>query len=205
MTNADYSIDDAFDSDEEDKIKLYGATSDSSSARGPKIRPKEIPNFPDGIEDVNGSGGGSIPLQEFQIHHGQNAPLIKKEDRKSKHSSFYPGLHGATSSHSLATTWSSETIVSTKSFGSYDSWLRHPKVRENWRLVVGSIALTIIGIALIISGVGILASSNRGIHCLVFFVIGLICFIPGVYHLVIICFAVQGRPGYSFYNLPTFK
>ncbi|ESO97415.1 hypothetical protein LOTGIDRAFT_231584 [Lottia gigantea] len=220
MTTTDYHSDDDFATDEDDKIRLYGSTSDSLQ-RGPKIRPRDIINFPDGTDErgvtfsagdnANGIDGttdrqeSNIPLQDFQVHgQGQNSPLLHKDKLKLKHHT-YPGLHGAPSNHSLATTWSSETVVSTKSFGSYDNWLRHPKVRENWRVVLGSIALTIVGVALIVSGIGVLISANRGIHCIVFFIIGLLCLIPGVYHLVIIIFAVQGRPGYTFYNIPTFK
>ncbi|XP_071093473.1 transmembrane protein 134-like [Haliotis cracherodii] len=180
------------DSDDEDKVRLYGSTRDSAPLQGAKIRD---------LEENKEEEGTEIPLQHFQFRAQQN-PLIRSTEKKS----FRPGelLPGGVSTHSLST-WSSETIVSTRSFSDSDSWLRHPKVRENWRVVLGSFVLTAIGLVLFFVGIGILASPQRGLHCLVFFIIGLLCFIPGVYHVVYIYFAVQGRPGFSFYNLPVLK
>lgn len=54
-------------------------------------------------------------------------------------------------------------------------------------------------------GVGIVVSPSRGMHCLVFFIGGLLCLIPGAYHLVYIYLAVNGFEGYSLYDLPVFN
>jgi len=40
MTSGAFSIDDAFDSEDDDKIRLYGSTKETAPLRvGPKIRP----------------------------------------------------------------------------------------------------------------------------------------------------------------------
>eukprot|EP00058_Branchiostoma_floridae_P026410 XP_002611901.1 hypothetical protein BRAFLDRAFT_106801 [Branchiostoma floridae] len=59
--------------------------------------------------------------------------------------------------------------------------------------------------ALIIVGVVLEVNVNRDIQPIVFIVIGAICFIPGVYHVVYIYCAIQGRPGFHFSSLPSFR
>ncbi|XP_046555044.1 uncharacterized protein LOC124264331 [Haliotis rubra] len=191
------NVGEAADSDDEDKVRVYGATRVSAPLQGAKIRDLD--------EENKEEEGTEIPLQHFQISSTFSF-TTKSTYKKYREKVFQTRrtLARGVSTHSLST-WSSETIVSTRSFSDSDSWLRHPKVRENWRVVLGSFVLTTIGLVLFFVGIGILASPQRGLHCLVFFIIGLLCFIPGVYHLVYIYFAVQGRPGFSFYNLPVLK
>ncbi|XP_060597826.1 transmembrane protein 134-like [Ruditapes philippinarum] len=100
---------------------------------------------------------------------------------------------------------SADTHVSTRSFADSSSWLQHPKIRENWKVVIGAFLLTLIGSVLFLVGVGIVVSPGRGMHCLVFFIGGLLCLIPGAYHLVYIYLAVKGFEGYSLYDLPVFN
>ncbi|XP_052242349.1 transmembrane protein 134-like isoform X2 [Dreissena polymorpha] len=85
------------------------------------------------------------------------------------------------------------------------SWMQHPKIQENWKVVLGAVMLTLIGSVLFFVGVGIVASPGRGMHCLVFFIGGLLCLIPGAYHLIYICLALRGCEGYSLYDLPVFN
>lgn len=96
-------------------------------------------------------------------------------------------------------------VVSTSSFRDSSSWLSHPKIRENYKVVIGAILLTIIGSVMFLVGVGIVISPNRGFHCLVFFIGGLLCLIPGAYHVVYIYLALKGYEGYSLYDLPVFN
>lgn len=98
-----------------------------------------------------------------------------------------------------------ETHVSTRSYSENVSWYHHPKVRENWKVVLGAFMLTVIGLVLFLVGLGVLISPSRGLQCLVFFIGGLLCLIPGAYHLVYIYLAVRGFEGYSLYNLPVFS
>ena len=104
-------------------------------------------------------------------------------------------------------------------------WWKHPRVKENWKVVAAAFALVIIGLGnqapecnmpnwhrmncyffsgLLITGVTVLVVL-KGVQGLVFLIIGAICFIPGVYHVVYIYLAVKGRKGYDFYHLPLFN
>lgn len=58
---------------------------------------------------------------------------------------------------------------------------------------------------LILTGLTVLFFPNSGIQCIVFFIAGVICFIPGAYHVIYIYLAVKGRQGYDFYHLPLFN
>jgi len=43
-------------------------------------------------------------------------------------------------------------------------WIQHPKIRENWKVVLGAVMLTLIGSVLFFVGIGIVASPGRGRH-----------------------------------------
>ncbi|KAK3585335.1 hypothetical protein CHS0354_004601 [Potamilus streckersoni] len=171
-----FNIDDAFESDDEDRVRLYGSTNVVKAFKGPKVRE----NDEEEDEDVE----------------------LAKPNLNGRPTSL---LLPATSSRSLNRVNSGDTYVSSKSVSNSTSWLKHPKIRENWRVVCGAFALTIIGSALFLTGVGIVISPQRGMHSLVFFIGGLLCLIPGAYHLVYIFLAVKRFDGYSLYNLPVFR
>jgi hypothetical protein len=79
-------------------------------------------------------------------------------------------------------------------------------LRANIRVIIGSILLTIIGIALFAFGLFVMVVPNEmDIHGWIFCVVGVLFFIPGFYHIVYISCTVLERPGYSFNNLPTFR
>jgi uncharacterized membrane protein HdeD (DUF308 family) len=84
------------------------------------------------------------------------------------------------------------------------SCLRHPKVRENWRMVLAAVTLLIIGVGLLTTGAVSLAEPNSGLQGSVFLLAGFICFVPGAYHVVYIYLAAKGKRGYHFHNLPLF-
>lgn len=83
-------------------------------------------------------------------------------------------------------------------------WWSHPKVKENWRVFVAAFGLLITGSTLIVLGIVGAALPELGLQSYVFFIGGLLCFIPGVYHVVFVYCAVKGRSGYDFYQLPLF-
>ncbi|CAD7003146.1 unnamed protein product, partial [Ceratitis capitata] len=81
---------------------------------------------------------------------------------------------------------------------------RHPKVRENWRTVLAAVTLLIVGTGLFVFGTFAVADPANTSQGVVFFVAGLICFIPGAYHVVYIWLAAKGYRGFDFYHLPLF-
>lgn len=84
------------------------------------------------------------------------------------------------------------------------SCFRHPKVRENWRMVLAAATLLVVGVGLLATGALALAEPESGLQGAVFFLAGFICFVPGAYHVVYIYLAAKGRRGYHFHNLPLF-
>lgn len=92
---------------------------------------------------------------------------------------------------------SSQDLESTSCF-------QHPKIRENWRMVLAAVTLLFIGIGLLITGTLALAEPQAGLQGAVFLLAGFICFIPGAYHVVYIYLAAKGKRGYHFHNLPLF-
>ncbi|RWS15494.1 transmembrane protein 134-like isoform X2 [Dinothrombium tinctorium] len=59
-------------------------------------------------------------------------------------------------------------------------------------------------VVLIVIGIIATVIPEVGFQSYVFYVAGLICFIPGAYHVVFVCCAVKGRKGYDFHQLPLF-
>lgn len=83
---------------------------------------------------------------------------------------------------------------------------RNAHLRANIRVIVGSVLLTIFGIALFAFGFFVMVIPNEiDIHGWIFCLVGVLFFIPGFYHLVYITCTLLERPGYSFDNLPTFR
>lgn len=80
----------------------------------------------------------------------------------------------------------------------------HPKVKENWKTVCAAVVLLIVGIGLLGMGTFAVAEPENGLQGAVFFVAGMICFVPGAYHVVYIWLAARGQRGYDFYHLPLF-
>ena len=58
---------------------------------------------------------------------------------------------------------------------------------------------------LAIAGIVIVGLPINGLQGAVFFIAGVICFIPGAYHVIYIYFAVKGKRGYDFNFLPLFN
>ncbi|KAL7079985.1 hypothetical protein ACQ4LE_000225 [Meloidogyne hapla] len=77
-------------------------------------------------------------------------------------------------------------------------------LEDNLKLLIGSLALSVFGTALILFSFCITFLPNdMDIHGWIFLVVGILFAIPGFYHLIYICCALFGRPGYSFEQLPT--
>ncbi|KAL3108410.1 hypothetical protein niasHT_015332 [Heterodera trifolii] len=78
-------------------------------------------------------------------------------------------------------------------------------LRANFRVVLGSAALALLGSVLLVFGSCVMLFPNdMDVHGWIFLVVGVLFAIPGFYHVWYIGCTLCGRPGYSFENLPTF-
>ena len=85
-------------------------------------------------------------------------------------------------------------------------WWRHPKIRKNYKLVGAAFCLVFLGLGLILGGVvAYCIPSMAGVQGLVFLIAGVICFVPGAYHVGYIYLAVKGKRGFEFNHLPLFN
>ncbi|XP_064612488.1 transmembrane protein 134-like [Liolophura sinensis] len=183
-----YYVDDSLNKEEEDKVRLYGSTRESNPIQNKKLS---------AVEKANGDEN----IQEF--HLGDESALIGGDETDG----LFPAnrLQFPSSLHSSNGSFADCASISTKTWPDEKSWLKHPKVRENWRVVLASFLLVVVGIALLITGTVVQVVSGNFLHSFVVFLIGIICIIPGAYHLIYIYCAVRGRQGFSFYNLPVLK
>ncbi|XP_022189741.1 transmembrane protein 134 [Nilaparvata lugens] len=174
-----FSIDDAFEEENDEAIKVYGSTTERSPLK-PKIR-NNIMSLDDSV----------LVHVDVPRHCSPNARFKNTDDTLSvdsdtpMHDDYYTGLFDSTQQ----TCW------------------EHPKIRENWKVVLGAFLLLFVGAALLTTAVIVvlLPSDETGLQGLVFFIAGFICFIPGAYHVVYIYLAVKGTRGYDFYHLPLFN
>lgn len=93
----------------------------------------------------------------------------------------------------------------TEKYDSHLSWWNHPKVRQNWKIVLAAFVLLVLGVGLVATGILVEIMPIPGFKGFVFFIAGAICFIPGAYHVVYVYCAVKGRRGFDFHSLPLFN
>ncbi|RZC36794.1 DUF872 domain containing protein [Asbolus verrucosus] len=155
-----FSIDDAFEEETDEAIKVYGATTPRSPPSG-------------------------SPQVDVRIDNGRGYKLANDTSRDSD--SLIQDCYDNSSQEYLDR-----------------SCFRHPKVRENWRMVLAAVTLLIIGVGLLATGTVSMAEPNSGLQGSVFLLAGFICFVPGAYHVVYIYLAAKGKRGYHFHNLPLF-
>lgn len=60
-------------------------------------------------------------------------------------------------------------------------------------------------VGLVTGGIVLFSISLGGVQAAVFVIAGIICFLPGAYHLVYIYLAVKGKRGFDFNHLPLFN
>jgi len=59
------------------------------------------------------------------------------------------------------------------------SWWTHPQIKSHWRVFLAAFGLLIVGIGLIAVGIVVIIFPEIGFQSYVFFIAGIICFIPG--------------------------
>ncbi|XP_038053778.1 transmembrane protein 134-like isoform X2 [Patiria miniata] len=84
-------------------------------------------------------------------------------------------------------------------------WWQHPDVRQNWKAVVGSIVMLIVGVLLVAAGIVFEAISHEHVACAIFIIIGFLFFVPGLYHTGYIYFAAKGLRGFEMNQLSIFN
>lgn len=85
-------------------------------------------------------------------------------------------------------------------------WWRHPKIRQNWKVMTAAFCLCFIGTGLFLGGIVAYALPTvSGFQGAVFLIAGIICFVPGAYHIGYVYLAVKGKRGYEFHHLPLFN
>ncbi|XP_018569981.1 transmembrane protein 134 [Anoplophora glabripennis] len=163
-----FSIDDAFEEETDEAIKVYGST-------GPRSP----------VSNTSRNILGEGDHVNVNIENGRTYKLANDASRDSD--SLIQDYYDCSSQENL-----------------HRSCFKHPKVRENWRMVLAAATLLIIGIGLLATGTVTLSEPNSGLQGSVFLLAGFICFVPGAYHVVYIYLAAKGKRGYHFHNLPLF-
>ncbi|CAL8115756.1 unnamed protein product [Orchesella dallaii] len=180
-----FSIDDAFEEEHNDAIRVYGAT--TTTERSP-LKPKS-------------NGTTSVATDSVSVHiHDPPNPLNVRP--------IIRGLTKLKGTGDDSVSKDSDSLITEEQENSYDPsmpWWHHPKVRENWKMVLAAFCLLLIGLGLAVAGVVIVSLPINGLQGAVFFIAGVICFIPGAYHVIYIYCAVKGKRGYDFYHLPLFN
>jgi hypothetical protein len=110
------------------------------------------------------------------------------------------------------TSQDSNSLIQGQSTGYYTGppqdqfWFKHPKIKQNKKMVVAAITLVILGICLTITSIVIYSIPSLGnVQGFIFLIAGIICLLPGGYHLIYIYLAVKGKRGFDFNHLPLFN
>uniref|UniRef100_A0A0N5AL66 Transmembrane protein 134 n=1 Tax=Syphacia muris TaxID=451379 RepID=A0A0N5AL66_9BILA len=146
----------------------------------------------------------------FSGHHrsasqGQQLILERRENLEEDPNDGFPVL--ASPSHPVTSISSAPDTADLNNLShNQRQYCSDPTIRDNMKVVVGSVILTILGAVLLIVGVTIcLMPEETDLHGWIFLFAGFLFFIPGVYHVVYVICTVCGCPGYSLSNLPTFN
>lgn len=182
-----FSIDDAFQETLDDRIRIYGTTSET------------VPLHPSYSTDN--------PDEVFLNVCDNERPILKNAKNLSNNQSIK-----STRLTEDSTSQDSASLIPDVGHGYYSGpaqekfWWKHPKIKENWKMVFASVLLVFVGSGLIVTGIVAYAlPSLAGIQGFVFFIAGTICVLPGAYHLVYIYLAVKGKRGFDFHHLPLFN
>ncbi|GFQ89412.1 uncharacterized protein TNCT_330661 [Trichonephila clavata] len=175
-SKSNFTIDDAFETEDDDVLKTYGTTTESTPLKPVRSNRIDSTNL-------------TIRIDDPSLDRGRFGKLKLTGDSFSKDSDSL--IHGDS--------------IRPEKFDTKSIWWKHPKVRENWKVMFAAFGLLFIGIGLLVTGVVVLIMPEMGVQSFVFFIAGAICFIPGAYHVVYVYCAVKGRRGYNFYNLPLFN
>lgn len=197
LKKKDFSIDDAFSETAEDRIRLYPKTSETVPLT------ETILEEPPGYSEAS-PGENTVFVTSPDTTKGPK-PIIKNTILKN------PSLKALKTAED-STSQDSTSLIPPTNPGYYSGqlqsqyWWQHPKVRQNWKVVVASMVLVLLGSGLILTGIVAYSHpSLAGIQGFVFFLAGFICLLPGAYHIIYAYLAVKGKRGFDFHHLPLFN
>ncbi|XP_069047499.1 transmembrane protein 134 [Lepisosteus oculatus] len=203
-----FNIDDAFslDGDEEAEVGREGAEGGSRfgtlsfTRQSANTGPAKTANTTIGVSSSAQADQSSLKYQNLQ----------NDEDGLSSGGHAFNSFFKIRDPSSLSTRssqWSFSTLSSStqRSYRECFSWTRHPLILKNRRVVCASFLLLFTGLALILAGIAVQMNPAAGVSSAIFFVPGFLLFIPGVYHVIFIYCAVQGKRGFRFFYLPYFE
>ncbi|XP_035225668.1 uncharacterized protein LOC118198162 isoform X2 [Stegodyphus dumicola] len=130
---SNFTIDDAFEADDDDVLKTYGSTTESTPL-------KPIRNF------RQDSSNCAVRIDDPSTDRSRFGKLKLTGDSFSKDSDSL--IHGDS--------------IHAEKFDSKAIWWKHPKVRENWKVMCAAFGLLIIGIGLLITGIIVLIMPEMG-------------------------------------------
>ncbi|XP_031619111.1 uncharacterized protein LOC116338147 isoform X2 [Contarinia nasturtii] len=206
MKQPRFSIHDAFEEENDEAIRVYGATVQSIS-NVPKPSSSGTGNSPTGYTSNNTTSNESSqrirqwysthPTKSYQQYRGGKQLSMKHHHHPEllnmvnfcRNNKFAAEDTTSRDSDSLI-----QEYINVPQTDLYTHCWNHPKIRENWRTVLAAVCLGIVSIA----------NPANGSRGFVFLLAGSICFIPGAYHVVYIWLAAIGYRGYNFYHLPLF-
>eukprot|EP00088_Acartia_fossae_P070597 TRINITY_DN9507_c0_g1_i2.p1 TRINITY_DN9507_c0_g1~~TRINITY_DN9507_c0_g1_i2.p1 ORF type:complete len:194 (-),score=38.42 TRINITY_DN9507_c0_g1_i2:127-708(-) len=187
-----FSIDDAFQESEEDKIRLYDQ--EAIPLQVMREEEEEVSHTTVTVQSPD-----EIFLEEDRIKIIKKPILIP------------PKIKGIMSRDDN-TSQDSNSLIQGQSNGYYtgpaqeEYWFNHPKVKQNQKMVIAAIVLVILGACLIITSIVIYSiPSLESVQGFIFLIAGIICLLPGGYHLIYIYLAVKGKRGFDFSHLPLFN
>jgi len=196
----DFNIDDAFSESLDDKIRIYTTTSETAPLTD------TILEEPPGFESSTLSLSPGSP-DVFEECANTQPPILKNKKILQN-----PTLKALKAKEEVDSTSQDSVSLIPNNPGYYEGpspskfWWKHPKIKQNWKMMLASLILVLLGTGLIITGIVAYSHPNlAGIQGFVFFIAGFICLAPGGYHLVYVYLAVKGKRGFDFHHLPLFN
>jgi len=197
----DFNIDDAFAESLDDKIRIYTTTSETAPLTD------TILEEPPGFETSTLSLSPGSPDTVFVELVKSQPPILKNKKLLQN-----PTLKALKAKEEVDSTSQDSISLIPNNPGYYEGpshskfWWKHPKIKQNWKMMMASLILVFLGTGLIITGIVAYSHPNlAGIQGFVFFIAGFICLAPGGYHLVYVYLAVKGKRGFDFHHLPLFN
>ncbi|XP_015763539.1 PREDICTED: transmembrane protein 134-like isoform X2 [Acropora digitifera] len=176
------------DGDEVSDIATRTRPSYKKNTKSPVPRPVEPKVFVQNEQEAF-SRSGEFQRSSSSFHDGENSEPRRKPEYFGTNSLEFESQEDVTSR------WKRETLF----------WLRHPRIRENWKTVTAAFLLFVAGIAFLLAGIVLAATADDGMKSIIFFVCAVICILPGGYHIIYIYRATKGQRGYNFESIPSFQ